>query len=88
MPANIVLILVDDADAKVLEHAACSRIRDALLDEGATATRYLTSHPLCAPSRASILRGMYSQNTGVNGNPGSYDAFFDNGGHASNIAPG
>ena len=85
-PSNIVLILVDDADVKVLEHAASSRIRAALLDEGATATRYLTSHPLCAPSRASLLRGRYSQNTGVTGNTGAYAAFRSHGGETSNIA--
>lgn len=88
-PPNIVLILVDDADAKVLEHAACSRIR-AALGVGqigtATASRYLTTHPLCGPSRASILRGMYPQNTGVIGNNGVYGAFKSHGGETSNIA--
>lgn len=89
IPPNVVLILVDDADSKVLEHAACARIRAALLDEGATATRYLTTHPQCAPSRASLLRGMYPQNTGVVGNGGAYSAYEaleNNGGFSSNIA--
>jgi arylsulfatase A-like enzyme len=87
-PPNIVLILVDDADAKVLEHAASSRIKNAILTEntGATATRYLNTHPLCSPSRASILRGMYPQNTGVDGNDNAYCNFKTNGGETSNIA--
>ena len=89
-PPNIVLILVDDADAKVLEHAACDRIRAALMYDGSTrvgtkATRYLVTQPLCAPSRASLLRGRYPQNTGINSN---YNAFvkFGRSGAASNIA--
>lgn len=87
-PQNIVLILVDDADTKVLEHAACSRIRDELLVEGesAFATRYLNTQPVCSPSRASILRGMYPQNTGVDGNSQAYTKFKANGGESSNIA--
>jgi N-acetylglucosamine-6-sulfatase len=87
-PPNIVLILVDDADAKVLQHAASQRIRDKILVDhgGATATRYLNTHPLCGPSRASILRGMYPQNTKVNGNSGARNKFETNGGKMSNIA--
>lgn len=68
---NIVLIMVDDADQKVLEHQASSRIRDAIAGHGASASRYLTSHPVCAPSRASMLRGRYPHNTGVVGNQGA-----------------
>jgi arylsulfatase A-like enzyme len=83
--------LVDDADTKVLEHAASGRIRAALgvgdpESPTATVTRYLNTHPLCGPSRASILRGMYPQNTGVEGNTGVYHDFKVNGGHTSNIA--
>lgn len=83
---NIVLIMVDDADRKVLEHHASARIRAAIANEGATATRYLINHPLCAPSRASLLRGRYPHNTGVVGNTGAYDNFVVNGGEDSNIA--
>jgi arylsulfatase A-like enzyme len=90
-PPNIVLILVDDADTKVLEHAASARIRAALgvgdpESPTATATRYLNTHPLCGPSRATILRGMYPQNTGVVGNNGAYGAFLSHNGDTSNIA--
>src|SRR5262249_11016309 len=85
-PPNIVLILIDDADAKLLEHPASSRIRAALLDQGTTATRYLTTHPLRAPSRASLLRGRYPQNTGVTSINGAYAAFKAHGGESSNIA--
>ena len=82
---NIVFIMVDDADRKVLEHQASARIRAAIADQGVSATRYLLNQPICGPSRASLLRGRYAQNTGVDGNPNAYRNFVNNGGEQDNF---
>ena len=81
---NIVLIMVDDADRKMFGNIP--RIRAALADQGVMAPMYLLNHPLCAPSRASVLRGQYEHNTGVLGNVDAYRDFVDNGCEDSNLA--
>lgn len=84
---NIVLVLVDDADAKTL--AYLPRTTSLVADQGATLDQYLYNQATCCPSRATMLRGQYSQNTGVAGNnppEGGYSAFFDRGNEASTVA--
>src|SRR5688572_30616573 len=83
-PPNIVLIMVDDADRKLFNNIP--RIKAALADQGATVPTFLLNQPLCAPSRASLLRGQYGHNTGVNLNDEAYADFIDHGGEQSNIA--
>ena len=80
---NIVMIMVDDADRKTLQYS--TRIKAAIGDQGAIASRYLLNQPICAPSRASFLRGRYAHNTGVEGNDNAYADFIANGGEQSNI---
>lgn len=81
---NIVLILVDDADVKTLNYNP--RIRAAIADHGASASRFFLSQPLCGPSRASIWTGRYPHNTGVQSNQNAYANFIAGGGEASNVA--
>ena len=69
-PPNIVMILVDDADRKLFSYIP--RIKSAIADQGAVVSRFLLNHPLCAPSRASVLRGQYEHNTGVTDNDGAF----------------
>lgn len=81
---NVVLIMIDDADRKLF--ANIPRIKAAIANQGATVPTFLLNHPLCAPSRACVLRGQYDQNTGVSQNEGAYEAFVDNGCEDSNLA--
>ena len=83
-PPNIVLILVDDADRKVFNYMP--RIKSAVADRGAVAPMFMLNHPVCAPSRATILRGQYEHNTGVIRNENAYKKFVENGCEDSNLA--
>lgn len=84
---NIVFVLLDDADATTLEYMPLTK--SMVADQGATLDQYLFNQALCCPSRATMLRGQYSQNTGVvSNNPpdGGYGAFYSQGNEASTIA--
>ncbi len=63
---DIVLILLDDA--RVDEMMTMSKTLREIADKGVVLDRYYNTTAVCAPSRASILRGQYSHNTGVFGN--------------------
>src|SRR5690349_18258284 len=63
--ANVVLLLMDDAAAS--DAAAMPTVR-RLAREGATFDHAYTPSPMCAPSRAIIQTGLYSQNNGVTQN--------------------
>jgi arylsulfatase A-like enzyme len=60
---NIVFLLTDDLDTS--EVAYMPHVRQLLIDEGVSFSRFYVSVSLCCPSRSSILRGQYSHNTGV-----------------------
>lgn len=64
-PPNIVLVLLDDFASSDL--AYLPRLRAFTSEQGQTFRMIVTS-PRCAPSRASILTGMYAHNHGVQGN--------------------
>jgi N-acetylglucosamine-6-sulfatase len=84
---NIVFILVDDAAAITLQHM--SQTRTLIADRGATLTQFVYNQPLCCPSRATMLRGQYSQNTGVVSNDapdGGYSGFYRKGNESSTLA--
>ncbi len=62
---NFVVVVTDDQGYNDLGCFGSERIRtpniDRMADEGLRLTSYYTSAPLCAPSRASLMTGCYSQ---------------------------
>lgn len=86
-PANIVMFVIDDLDADSVRFMPA--VQRNLVRQGTSFTRYFATTPLCAPSRASILRGQYAHNHGVLRNTGSQagaDAFRANGMEAETVA--
>src|SRR5918998_1496218 len=66
---NVILILTDDLDARLLEeHPADFPNLEGLAAEGATFENAFVTDPLCCPSRATILRGQYAHNHDILGN--------------------
>src|SRR6478735_1950417 len=84
---NILFILLDDLRADDL--AAMPIVQSHLVAEGTTCENFFATAPLCAPSRASILRGEYPHNHGVlrgSGVFGGFDLFQTQGEEQSTIA--
>ena len=86
---NFVFILTDDMRADDLEYMP--KTRSALLkNHGMTFTRAFVPTPLCCPSRATIMRGQYTHNTGVwfntNGPSGGWEGYKSRGHEQDNIA--
>ena len=66
---NLILILADDLDARLLEeHSADYPNLRRLVAEGTTFENAFVTDPLCCPSRATILRGQYAHNHQIVGN--------------------
>ena len=76
-PPNIILILTDDQRVDTLRYMPI--VRQTLGKHGVTFTNAYVSNPVCCPSRASILTGLYSHSTGVytNSFAGGFAAFDD-----------
>ena len=76
-PPNIVLILTDDQRADTLGYMPI--VQRTLGKHGVTFTNAYVSNPVCCPSRATILTGLYSHSTGVYTNDlyGGFAAFDD-----------
>ena len=75
---NIILIVTDDQRANTLW--TMPSVRRMLARKGVRFKNGFVSNSLCCPSRASILTGQYSHNTGVYTNYlpfGGFDAFND-----------
>jgi arylsulfatase A-like enzyme len=60
---NFVFILADDMRKDDLKYMP--KTRSLLAQRGMSFTNAYVSNPLCCPSRATIMRGQYSHNTGV-----------------------
>lgn len=60
---NIITILTDDMRTDDLRWMP--NVRQLIKDQGLDFRNSFAPNPLCAPSRASLLTGQYSQNTGV-----------------------
>lgn len=84
-PPNVIVVVLDDAATNDIEHMPKMR---ALRARGVRFTRFYNSVPVCSPSRAGALTGMFPHNNGVHGNGGangSYKAFAENGNEAKTI---
>jgi arylsulfatase A-like enzyme len=67
-PPNFLLIITDDQRVdSVCEYMPQTQAR--VFDEGVTFPRAYVTTPLCCPSRASLLTGLYAHNHGVKRNP-------------------
>jgi N-acetylglucosamine-6-sulfatase len=66
---NIVFVMTDDMPPNLLTRMP--HVRDRIKAQGLTLSNAYVSQSLCCPSRATILRGQYSHNTGIinNGPP-------------------
>ncbi len=75
---NVLLIVSDDLNTRIgpyMEIRKHTPNLDRLAAEGVRFTRTYCQYPLCGPSRASFMSGLYSETNGILGNndqPGSY----------------
>ena len=67
-PPNIVLFLTDDQDSELGGMEPMTKTKSWIGERGMTLENSFVSTPSCCPSRASILTGLYQQNTHVTGN--------------------
>jgi len=84
---NILFILTDDLDyASVFK---MPHIRSRLANEGASFEKAFVSYPVCCPSRATILTGLYAHNHDVRTNEppeGGFQKFYSEGLEENTIA--
>jgi arylsulfatase A-like enzyme len=81
---NILFIVADQHNAKVLGHCGHANVRTPHLDgmaaEGVSCRNAITQNPICTPSRVSFLSGQYCHNHGYYGlsgpNPGGLPNVF------------
>ncbi|MCC5938238.1 MAG: sulfatase [Lunatimonas sp.] len=75
---NILLIISDDLNTKIGPYMNVDQYTpnlDRLAGEGIRFSRAFSQFPLCGPSRASLMSGLYPESNGVvsnNDQPGSY----------------
>ncbi len=63
---NVVFILTDDMTSSEL--AAMPNVQSLIAGQGTSFNRAYVSFPLCCPSRATMMSGLYMHNHGVHGN--------------------
>lgn len=84
---NLILVVVDDLDLGSVSHMPTTQ--SLLAEGGTTFENAFVTHPLCCPSRSSILRGQYSHNHRVLTNEpslGAFDKFHEYGHEESTVA--
>ena len=87
--SNIVFVLTDD-----LDYASAFKmpeIRSRLIEEGTSFEQAFMSHPICCPSRATILTGLYDHNHEVLANrppSGGFEKFVSEGHEENTIGVG
>jgi arylsulfatase A-like enzyme len=62
---SIVVVLLDDLETKIDYWAAMPKTAKLLRDRGLVFRNAFVTDPVCAPSRASLLTGLYAHNNGV-----------------------
>lgn len=60
---NIILIMTDDQPMHTMDYMPI--VQKELIEKGVNFTRAYSTTPLCCPSRASIITGLFAQHTGV-----------------------
>jgi arylsulfatase A-like enzyme len=84
---NILFVLTDDLDYTSAQKMP--QIRSQLIEQGASFENAFVSYPLCCPSRATILTGLYAHNHGVASNEppnGGFEKFHEQGLEEDTIA--
>jgi len=84
---NVVIVITDDQRADQL--ARMPTTISEMVGKGVKFDQAFASHPLCCPSRTSILRGQYAHTTGIYTNGGSlggWAGFRDRGLEGSTLA--
>ena len=84
---NILFVLTDDLDLASIDQMP--NINSLIAREGATFENAFVSYPICCPSRATMLTGLYSHNHNVRGNKqpvGGFEKFRDEGLEEGTIA--
>jgi arylsulfatase A-like enzyme len=85
---NFVFILTDDMRKDDLKYMP--KTRSLLGAQGMQLENAFVSNPVCCPSRATIMRGQYTHNTGVwhnnNGPDGGWQGYKTHGNEQDNIA--
>jgi arylsulfatase A-like enzyme len=84
---DVLVVLTDDQRSDSL--ARMPRVQSLLVEKGTTFIRAQVPTPLCCPSRASLLTGRYSHDTGVysNGRPdGGWWVFHERGQERRTVA--
>src|SRR5215216_4839062 len=86
---NIIFVLTDDLDYASTQKMP--QLTSLLAEQGASFEDAFVSHPICCPSRATFLTGLYDHNHGVKGNSppeGGFQKFVDEGHEENSIAVG
>jgi len=81
---NVVVIMADDMRADELH--AMPNVQSLLVARGTSFSRHYANHPLCCPSRVTLMTGQYAHNHGVFGNSRQDTKQFMDGG-PSDILP-
>ena len=84
---NVIFVLADDLDYASARQMPVLRSR--FIEQGASFENAFVSHPICCPSRATILTGLYDHNHGVLGNAlpdGGFEKFLWEGHEEDSIA--